>query len=199
MMQVPTDSRILGYPSIAMVFFLLAALGGAALVVSIVTGPPHRPRRPATATHGPDGRRKRPVARVAAVTVRSSLRYAGWLGVALAAACSGQGSVEDRAAVQAALSFGTSASAAPASSRAGAADPGGPRGRRYRLLPAAASRAGPPESSAARGVEVFGKDAIVRLDRAHASSRPLRGGQGVTAAGCTANGDRPYDCVVKGG
>ena len=36
MMQVPTDSRILGYPSIAMVFFLLAALGGAALVVSIV-------------------------------------------------------------------------------------------------------------------------------------------------------------------
>ena len=36
MMQVPTDSRILGYPSIAMVFFLLAAVGGAALVVSIV-------------------------------------------------------------------------------------------------------------------------------------------------------------------
>jgi predicted unusual protein kinase regulating ubiquinone biosynthesis (AarF/ABC1/UbiB family) len=36
MMQVPTDSTILGYPSIAMVFFLLAALGGAALVVSIV-------------------------------------------------------------------------------------------------------------------------------------------------------------------
>ena len=36
MMQVPTDSRILGYPSIAMVFFLLAAIGGAALVVSIV-------------------------------------------------------------------------------------------------------------------------------------------------------------------
>ncbi|HEY7721005.1 MAG TPA: AarF/UbiB family protein [Pedococcus sp.] len=36
MMQVPTDSEILGYPSIAMVFFLLAALGGAALVVSIV-------------------------------------------------------------------------------------------------------------------------------------------------------------------
>jgi predicted unusual protein kinase regulating ubiquinone biosynthesis (AarF/ABC1/UbiB family) len=36
MMQVPTDSTILGYPSIAMVFFLLAAIGGAALVVSIV-------------------------------------------------------------------------------------------------------------------------------------------------------------------
>lgn len=36
MMQVPTDSRILGYPAIAMVFFLLAAVGGAALVVSIL-------------------------------------------------------------------------------------------------------------------------------------------------------------------
>jgi predicted unusual protein kinase regulating ubiquinone biosynthesis (AarF/ABC1/UbiB family) len=36
MMQVPTDTTVLGYPAIAMVFFLLAALGGAALVVSIV-------------------------------------------------------------------------------------------------------------------------------------------------------------------
>jgi ubiquinone biosynthesis protein len=36
MMQVPTQTRILGYPAIAMVFFLLAALGGAALVVSII-------------------------------------------------------------------------------------------------------------------------------------------------------------------
>ena len=36
MMQVPTRTRILGYPAIAMVFFLLAALGGAALVISII-------------------------------------------------------------------------------------------------------------------------------------------------------------------
>jgi hypothetical protein len=36
MMQVPTQNRILGYPAIAMVFFLLAALGGAALMISIV-------------------------------------------------------------------------------------------------------------------------------------------------------------------
>jgi ubiquinone biosynthesis protein len=36
MMQVPTETRILGYPAIAMVFFLLAALGGAVLVVSII-------------------------------------------------------------------------------------------------------------------------------------------------------------------
>ena len=36
MMQVPTSSRILGYPAIAMVFFLLAALGGTVMVTSIL-------------------------------------------------------------------------------------------------------------------------------------------------------------------
>lgn len=36
MMQVPTRSTVFGYPAIAMVFFLLAALGGAVLVVWIV-------------------------------------------------------------------------------------------------------------------------------------------------------------------
>ncbi len=35
-MQVRTDSTVLGYPAIAMVFFLLAALGGAVLVVLIL-------------------------------------------------------------------------------------------------------------------------------------------------------------------
>ena len=38
MMQVDTTSRILGYPSIAMVFFVLAALGGAVLIVAIIIG-----------------------------------------------------------------------------------------------------------------------------------------------------------------
>jgi hypothetical protein len=36
MMQIPTKSRILGYPSIAMVLFLLAALAGAALLASVL-------------------------------------------------------------------------------------------------------------------------------------------------------------------
>jgi hypothetical protein len=36
MMQVPTTSRILGYPTIAMVFFLLAAIAGGILVGSIL-------------------------------------------------------------------------------------------------------------------------------------------------------------------
>ena len=36
MMQVPTNSRLLGYPSIAIVCFALAAAGGIALLVSVV-------------------------------------------------------------------------------------------------------------------------------------------------------------------
>jgi predicted unusual protein kinase regulating ubiquinone biosynthesis (AarF/ABC1/UbiB family) len=47
MMQVPTRTRILGYPAIAMVFFLLAALGGAALVISII----RNDRRTAQSAH----------------------------------------------------------------------------------------------------------------------------------------------------
>ena len=38
MMRVQTRSTILGYPAIAMIFFLLAAIAGGALVVSIVVG-----------------------------------------------------------------------------------------------------------------------------------------------------------------
>ncbi|HEU5143985.1 MAG TPA: AarF/UbiB family protein [Dermatophilaceae bacterium] len=38
MMQVQTRSTIFGYPAIAMIFFLLAAIAGATLVVSIVVG-----------------------------------------------------------------------------------------------------------------------------------------------------------------
>jgi predicted unusual protein kinase regulating ubiquinone biosynthesis (AarF/ABC1/UbiB family) len=48
LMQVPTNFRILGYPGLAILFFLAAALGGVALVVSILasdrTPPPKRRR-----------------------------------------------------------------------------------------------------------------------------------------------------------
>src|SRR4029079_10570905 len=37
LMQVPTTFRILGYPGLAMLFFLAAAAGGFALIASIVT------------------------------------------------------------------------------------------------------------------------------------------------------------------
>ena len=36
MMQIPTRSRIFGYPSIAMVCFALAAAGGLVLLISVV-------------------------------------------------------------------------------------------------------------------------------------------------------------------
>ena len=48
LMQVPTTFRILGYPGLAILFFLAAACGGVALVVSILTSdrtPPERKKR----------------------------------------------------------------------------------------------------------------------------------------------------------
>ncbi len=36
LMSVPTDFRILGYPGLAMIFFLIAAGGGIILVVNIL-------------------------------------------------------------------------------------------------------------------------------------------------------------------
>ncbi len=36
-MQVPTTFRLLGYPGLAMILFVLAATGGALLAVQIVT------------------------------------------------------------------------------------------------------------------------------------------------------------------
>jgi len=48
LMQVPTTFRILGYPGLAILFFLAAAFGGVALVVSILASdrtPPAKKRR----------------------------------------------------------------------------------------------------------------------------------------------------------
>jgi ubiquinone biosynthesis protein len=47
LMQVPTDFRILGYPGLAIIFFLAATAGGVALIASIVwSDRPPRRRRP---------------------------------------------------------------------------------------------------------------------------------------------------------
>jgi hypothetical protein len=48
LMQVPTTFGILGYPGLAILFFLAAALGGLVLVVSILVSdrtPPERKKR----------------------------------------------------------------------------------------------------------------------------------------------------------
>ncbi|MEO8349209.1 MAG: hypothetical protein ABI610_09880 [Acidobacteriota bacterium] len=44
LMQVPTRFQLLGYPGLAILLFLAAALGGLALVISIVATD-HKPRR----------------------------------------------------------------------------------------------------------------------------------------------------------
>jgi len=54
MMQVPTETRVLGYPAIAMVFFLLAALGGGTLVLSILRNDRKVERRASTARDARD-------------------------------------------------------------------------------------------------------------------------------------------------
>jgi hypothetical protein len=56
-----------------------------------------------------------------------------------------------------------------------------------------------PAAARVRSVEVYGKDAMVRLDRDVMFLALFPGGWRVTAAGCQAQGDRPYDCTVQGG
>lgn len=56
-----------------------------------------------------------------------------------------------------------------------------------------------PVPGAVNGAEVYGRQALV-----HASGETLflsrfTGGWRVVAAGCTPQGDKPYQCVVKGG
>ena len=55
LMQVPTSFRILGYPGLAILFFLAAAAGGLALVISIVLSDRKAGRKPrrSRAQHGP--------------------------------------------------------------------------------------------------------------------------------------------------
>ena len=45
LMQVPTSFRLFGYPDLAILFFLAAAAGGLALVISIVITDGKTPRR----------------------------------------------------------------------------------------------------------------------------------------------------------
>lgn len=45
LMQVQTETTILGYPALAMVFFLIAAVAGLGLVLSIVLDGRRRPPR----------------------------------------------------------------------------------------------------------------------------------------------------------
>ncbi|WP_404388648.1 hypothetical protein [Humibacillus xanthopallidus] len=50
-----------------------------------------------------------------------------------------------------------------------------------------------------RDVEVYGLDAMVRLEQDTVFLARFDDGWRITAAGCTPRGDGPYDCDIKGG
>jgi hypothetical protein len=55
-----------------------------------------------------------------------------------------------------------------------------------------------PAATDLRDVDVYGKDAIVRLDRDVIFLALFDDGWRVTAAGCTPRPDRPFTCTLKG-
>ncbi|TQM57920.1 hypothetical protein [Humibacillus xanthopallidus] len=59
--------------------------------------------------------------------------------------------------------------------------------------------ADPPAGGALRAVEVYGLDAIVRLDGDTVFLARFEKGWRVTAAGCTPQPNGPYECDIKGG
>ncbi|RLK23872.1 hypothetical protein DER29_1757 [Micromonospora sp. M71_S20] len=56
-----------------------------------------------------------------------------------------------------------------------------------------------PEPGAVVATDVYGQRAQVRLDGDTVFLAVFPGGWRVVAAGCTARGDKPYDCVLQGG
>ncbi|MGI5525283.1 hypothetical protein ACQEUX_30680 [Micromonospora sp. CA-259024] len=58
---------------------------------------------------------------------------------------------------------------------------------------------GLPEPGAVVGTDVYGQRAQVRLSGDTVFLAVFPGGWRVVAAGCTARGDKPYDCVLQGG
>jgi hypothetical protein len=116
------------------------------------------------------------------------------------AGCAGQGAVEQDAAASAALRFENLAATDPAGACALLA----PRtleelerddGPCRQALPALQL----PAPGAVVGAQVFGKDAVVHLHGDTVFLARHRGGWRVTAAGCTPDGDGPYECRVEGG
>jgi hypothetical protein len=55
-----------------------------------------------------------------------------------------------------------------------------------------------PVSSQVVGVDVYGKDAIVHLDRDVVFLARFDDGWKITAAGCTPQAGRPFQCILKG-
>ena len=140
---------------------------------------------------------------VTAVTSRDTKRYAAWpaaWALLALAGCAGQGSVEDRPAADAAEHFAQAVGPDPAAAcgllapqtRLKLEDEQGPCAQ---SLPESKV---PQDAGSVRDVKVYGKDAVVQLERDTVFLARFDDGWRVTAAGCTPNGDRPYDCDVEG-
>ena len=128
------------------------------------------------------------------------VRYAASLVcVAALTGCSGQGRTEKGTAAEAAREF----SAAAASDPGRACELLAPKTREELEAdgPCAESLSAKqlPQAQAVRAVEVYAKDAIVHLDQDTVFLGRFDSGWFVTAAGCAPDGERPYDCDVKGG
>lgn len=129
-------------------------------------------------------------------------RYAVGLAAAaalLAGGCGGQGSAEKEPAGAAATAFVGALAGDPAAAcrmlapdtRQELEDTEGP-------CPQSLSTQDLPAASSVRAVEVYGKDAIVRLGQDTLFLARFGDGWRVTAAGCTPREDRPYRCTLKG-
>lgn len=137
------------------------------------------------------------------MTSRNSKRYAAWpaLGALLAlAGCAGQGSAEDAPAADTAERFTQTVTAdTPAAcallapqTRVELESGHGPCDQ---SLPQSDV---PDDAGKVREVKVYGKDAVAYLERDTVFLARFGEGWRVTAAGCTPNGDKPYECDVKG-
>lgn len=120
-------------------------------------------------------------------------------GLLVLGGCAGQGNAEDHNAGAAAVAFATSAKDSP-STACGLLAPETLKelestdGSCDSALPQQVESGG----GSVRQVEVYRKDAIVHLSTDTVFLARFRDGWRVTAAVCTSQGDRPYDCKIKG-
>ena len=127
-------------------------------------------------------------------------RVAGACAVLLlTAGCTGMGSAEDQNASRTAIRFHGALGPDPTSA-CGWLAPGTLRELEDTLGPCPGSlgRLHLPAARRVLQVEVFGKDAIVRLDDDVVFLARFSQGWRITAAGCTPVAHRPYDCRLKG-
>ena len=130
----------------------------------------------------------------------SGALLAALAGASTLSGCSTQGSSESDAASAAAVRFSSVAQtdAATACSLL-APQTASELEKGSRSCQQGLSDAEPPAGGRLREVEVYGLDAIARLDGDTVFLARFEKGWKVTAAGCTPQPDGPYECDIKGG